>query len=219
MQQTQSLYDELYKQARSAGFIGWGGTERVNQGPEQVRRILSNPAVPKSGSVLELGCGAGHLCRLLTCQGYLVTGVDISAVALQWAQEYNRSSGENIVYHHGDVCVPSLFDTAAFDLIVDGNCLHCIIGDNRRVVFANIHRWLKDNGIFFLSSLCSKTTNDQLLQKNTLAYRHIGTPLNLQKEIEDCGFLVLDSTIYQHETNDHLQLFARKLNGARSVKR
>lgn len=64
---------------------------------------LKHAAIP--GSVLELGCGTGRLCRLLAGAGAEVTGVDISLPMLRRARE--KSSGE-IRYLCMDMTAPAL---------------------------------------------------------------------------------------------------------------
>ena len=92
----QLVYDCLYREAIQHGWSGWGGDERIAKHPEQVKRILSSPHVPRNGKMLEIGCGEGTLCRLFAQQGYDVTGIDISEVAICWANEKNKIY---LVYH------------------------------------------------------------------------------------------------------------------------
>lgn len=67
--------------------------------------------VQLSGSVLELGCGTGRLCRLLAAAGAQVTGIDRSLPMLRAARD---KSGARITYLCMDMIAPALrrpFDT------------------------------------------------------------------------------------------------------------
>lgn len=68
--------------------------------------------IPK-GSVLDLGCGTGHLADILGEQEY--HGVDFSPVAIEWARKNTKSP--NATFEVGDVsCLPGnigQYDTVA----------------------------------------------------------------------------------------------------------
>lgn len=81
----QSFYDNQYKSALENGYECWGGNERFIKKLNQCENILHSGFIPKSGKVMEAGCGEGVLCREFYKKGYLVTGVDISKVAIDWA--------------------------------------------------------------------------------------------------------------------------------------
>ena len=211
-----TIYDSLYTEARRRGFQGWGGDARIAGGAEQVRRILGNPDVPSSGRALELGCGEGHLCRLLAARGFDVTGVDVSMRAIEWAIEKHSAddSVSAISYRQADLCQPEVLDGEVFDLIVDGNCLHCIIEQDRRAFLRNVHRLLSDHGVFFVSSLCGKSGEKEaetvILLRADQAYRHIASAPALVRELEQAQFDVLDWEVRARDAYDHLSLFARK---------
>jgi SAM-dependent methyltransferase len=208
----QPLYDSLYESAINQGWSVWGGDDRLAKGPEQVARILAQPYVPRHGKALELGCGEGHLCRLLARQGYDVTGVDISSVAIRWASEKNAMYHTNIRYVHGDLSHADFHLCDRFDVVVDGNCFHCILGDSRRVFLKNVYACLSESGIFFVSSLCSQDADNHIMLRAGEPYRHIPTCANLQDEVRQAGFDVLDLYIHNHKRReyDHINLFLKK---------
>jgi len=87
------------------------------------------------GSVLELGCGAGRLCRQLAGAGAEVTGIDLSLPMLRLAR---MKSGRDITYLCMDMTKPALnrqFDSIlipyhTLNLLLTGErieqCLHGI---------------------------------------------------------------------------------------------
>jgi SAM-dependent methyltransferase len=78
------VYDETYYTERNA-YIG------DNTIFEQMfgRLLDGAQAYKPSGSLLDVGCGTGHLLRLARARGYTVGGCDISP----WATAYARDAG------------------------------------------------------------------------------------------------------------------------------
>jgi len=210
MHAKQKVYDLLYESAIHQGLSGWGGDDRLAKGPEQVAHILAQPYIPRTGKVLELGCGEGHLCRLLAQHGYDITGVDISSVAIHWANEKNAIHRTAIRYYHGDFSHADFQVFDHFDLIVDGNCFHCILGDSRPVFLKNAYASLSENGIFFISSLCSQDADNHIILRAGEPYRHVPTCNSLKDEVRHAGFDVLDVFIHKRMGYDHINLFLKK---------
>jgi SAM-dependent methyltransferase len=208
MRSDYSIYDVLYEEAKRNGWRGWGGNCRIASGPEQLRRILEKPYVPKNGRALELGCGEGHLCRLLSRQGFEVTGVDVSKIALDWAVE--KQSDASVQYVHADLCQPGVLDGEIFDLVVDGNCLHCILGEDRVAFLSNVRRLLLCGGIFFVSSLCTGDGESVTIQRVGQSYRFVPSVERLLQELDRAQFAVLDWEVRARDAFNHINVFARK---------
>lgn len=204
-----SIYDTLYNEVKRKGWPGWGGKARIAKGPDQIARILEKPYVPSSGKVIELGCGEGHLCRLLAVRGYSVTGIDVSRKAIEWALE-KEGEQKKITYIQGNLCHSEVLADERFDLVVDGNCLHCILGKDRSLFLRNVRRLLSDGGIFFVSSLCSKVDLPVTLMHAGQPYRHIASISSLLLEQANAQFQVLEWVVYEREEHNHINLFARK---------
>ena len=160
--------------------------------------------------VLELGCGEGHLCRLLSRQGFQVMGVDISDIAIAWAQQKNKQYRTHVDYLSADLTDAALNLNRKFDLIVDGNCLHCITGDSRRVFLANAIKHLNDHGTLFISSLCSKDETNHLIEQYDLNYRFIPGPQFLLAELQHNGFTIIAKHIYQRKKHNHINIWLSK---------
>jgi len=126
------------------------------------------PALPPAGPdssprVLEIGCGAGNLSILLAQRGYCVTGVDIAATGIDWANGRARESGTNALFRVDNVVALSSCGDAVFDAVVDGHCLHCIIGDDRARCLAAVRRVLKPGGVFVVLSMCGEVRDEKRL--------------------------------------------------------
>lgn len=204
---SETLYNRLYHEVRAQGWPGWGGEARLALASAQLQRIFADDRVPRTGRVLELGCGEGHLCRHLAARGFETTGVDISQVAIDWARE--KSGGHSIRFLQGNLCDPQLLPAENFELVIDGNCLHCIIGEDRSRFLANVRRWLAPGGIFFVSSLGSQTEDTQILLRDKLPYRQLPSLDTLQSELEAAGFQVWGAQTHARGQTNHLNLFAR----------
>ncbi len=189
MHNPKATYDAMSIQALQRGWQGWGGDSRVAEGPKQIERIFNRARVPLHGTALELGCGEGHLCRLLAARGFTVTGADISSVAIDWAR---RKSGEHTIrFVCADLSSHHPLPQEQFDLIVDGNCLHCVVGERRQVFLANVRSLLAPGGTFFVSSLCTKEgENSVITLREGIAYRHVLAVPSLLEELRQAGFNV-----------------------------
>ena len=219
MQTTCSLYDTLYESAIRHGWSGWGGNDRLAQGPAQIARILAHSEVPSTGKALELGCGEGNFCRLLAQQGYEVTGVDVSSVAIRWANEKNAKHHSQIYYIHGDLSQSDVHLPGPFDLIVDGNCLHCIRDEGRQTLLKTVYDNLSETGVFFVSSLCSQDSQTHIMLRDGEPYRYIPPIDGLRDEVRQAGFEILDSQLRKHPDRkyDHLNLFAGKTRNRTAI--
>ena len=163
------------------------------------------------GRLLELGCGAGNVTRALVERGFAVTGLDISEAAIAWARDRAGDCARFIV---GDAvtAIPG-----EYDLIVDGHCLHCIIGKDRQQLLGNVRNALAANGTFFVSTMCGEITHPPLRATfdpasrcqivGGIARRFIGDAGELLDELRTAGFEVVRSTIRHRENaedQDHL---------------
>ena len=160
--------------------------------------------------MLELDCGEGHLCRLLSGHGYTVTGIDISPIAILWALKKNTQHSDVVNYICGDFSQEMFF---SFDMIVDGNYLHCIPGEFRQSFLENFSICLTERGVFFVSSLCSQNSNVQIIHRNGLAYRYIPSVEGLKSELEQSGFIILALQVHPRSEYDHINLLVKRRPG------
>jgi 2-polyprenyl-3-methyl-5-hydroxy-6-metoxy-1,4-benzoquinol methylase len=203
MKADYSVHDRQYIEARAKGWHGWGGNERMAHEHIWVERLFAYDEIPKMGDVLELGCGEGHYARLLAEKGYRVIGVDISPTAIQWAKEKTLETGHQVEYLAIDLTKPGVLRGKTFDLIVDGNCFHCIIDQDRKIFLANVQRLLKVNGVFFVYSKCSHAANAEVAEFEGKPYRYVPSQENLHRELEAAGFEIKKSDFHRREVGAH----------------
>ncbi|PIQ29150.1 class I SAM-dependent methyltransferase [bacterium (Candidatus Blackallbacteria) CG17_big_fil_post_rev_8_21_14_2_50_48_46] len=206
-----SIYDPLYAETIATGQAGWGGAQRLAKEYLWLERLFSHSQVPQTGRVLELGCGEGHFSRLLSQRGYQVHGVDVSARAIEWAQAKALAEGFKIEYSVADLSQAGVLPEQSYDLIVDGNCLHCIIDEDRAVFLANVLQALKPHCLFFVSSLCHcGDTEKEIQMRAGHPYRQIVSKTALENELLSAGFEVLSSREVPSEPASHCTLHALK---------
>ena len=214
-------HDEKYKSARAKGLPGWGGVERVSNLPQILdERYYSFKNTPTSGKLLELGCGAGNLSIELSNRGFDVTGVDFSDTAIEWAKDNAKSNTKFINFRVADVTNLNSFVSEYFDVLYDGNCLHCIIGNKRVLAIAEWKRLLKPGGILFISSLCSAQYDpmfpkdfdpaSRILSESGEPYRYIPTPETIESELQNAGFEILTSVVRKDRPFGHINIHALK---------
>lgn len=220
MSDSAKLHEVKYQEARAAGLPGWGGSKRISQLPQMVEeRFFSFDGVPRHGKLLELGCGAGNLSLVLADKGFDVSGVDFSQSAIDWAKENARKCGKKIKFKVMDVTLLSSFENESFDVLFDGNCLHCIIGEKRFIALAEWKRILKPNGFLFISSLCAPLDDSafpntfnaltRVLTESGLPYRFIPTPKYIISELQSAGFEILHEFVRMESPFGHINIHAR----------
>ncbi len=207
------IHEKQYIEAKNKGWQGWGGDERLKKIPEYLERLFSYPELPENCAVLELGCGEGHISRHIHEKGYDVTGVDISETAVNWAREKATALNLDIDYYQSDLSETDALDllnNRKFKLIYDGVCFHCIIGDDRKIFLNNIYNALEEKGVVFISSLCSKGLDNEIIYNSEKPYRHITTEKNLIDELEQANFTILKSQVFENEKYNHVCVHAIK---------
>jgi SAM-dependent methyltransferase len=93
----------------------------------ELRRVVDQHGVPPCRT-LELGCGAGTDSVWLAEQGFEVTSVDVSPLAVKRAHKHARAAGVNVHFVVADVFeLPDLGGPFAF--FFDGGCYHAVRRD------------------------------------------------------------------------------------------
>jgi 2-polyprenyl-3-methyl-5-hydroxy-6-metoxy-1,4-benzoquinol methylase len=201
------VHEEMYQNAREMGWNGWGGNERLKKA-DLVDRYFELEGAPAKGTLLEIGCGEGHHCRLFAERGFEVTGIDISQTAIKWAREKAATTSIQGTFLTEDVTSVSLKPAERYDVVIDGNCFHCIIGDDRFQFLRFVNASLKPSGVFFLSSLCSKSTESIVRDRNGVPFRHISSERDLECELSQSGFRVINKIVFEREEFNHVTVHA-----------
>src|SRR5919205_1007395 len=123
---------------------------------------------------------------------------------LQYSGQRKKTLGMslNAEYLELDLTPPDVLPGKIFDLIVDGNCLHCIIGEDRKTFLSNVYRLLKVNGIFFVFSKCSYSGEDEIIEFEGKPYRFVPSQEKLHSELEALGFEIKRSDLHRGREGD-----------------
>ncbi|WP_343715182.1 GrpB family protein [Inquilinus sp.] len=213
-------YEAQYRRLQDAGRPGWAGDqhERALAGVRETLDRLEREGVlsPPPARMLELGCGNGSSSYLLAGKGYEVHGIDISGSAVAWARERFAAAGLRGTFHRGSVCRMPVFADDTFDIVFDGSCLHCLIGDDRAACLAEIRRILRPDGVFVVSSMCGEPrsadararfdSRTRCLMRDGHPYRTLEPLAALEAELDGAGFAVRDRSVAVNPWWDHATL-------------
>lgn len=141
----------------------------VRAGADIYRDYLNSPAffdmLPAIQGLegIDIGCGEGHNTRLLAKQGASVTGIDIAALFIEKAQEWEQREPQQIRYQVASaVALP--FDNQRFDFATAFMSLMDIPETEK--VLAEAYRVLKPGGFlqFSISHPCYTTPHRKNLR-------------------------------------------------------
>jgi len=204
-------HDRIYKRLKASGKQGWADADQLQEYIQALDGMLSIDGVPSAGRALELGCGDGRNSVHLARRGFHVSGLDIAPSAIDWARETARDAGVVLDLHTGSVVDVAVFQNNSFDLVVDGHCAHCIIGDDRKAMFASVYRVLRPGGAFLLTTMCGELGSlsvpyfdaaSRCVIRDGVAQRYIGDPEMILEEVRTAGLCVSWSRLTPLRTPD-----------------
>lgn len=146
-------------------FAGYDAMREANTG---INEVIEQPAIRsllpdvRGLRVLDMGCGAGEMCRYLIEQGAAsVIGMDVSERMLEKAKSYDDTG---ITYIH-TAAEEASFEPGSFNLVVSSFLLHYI--KDISPVIKNIHGWLSPGGKYVFSMEHPIATSSQGLFGDT----------------------------------------------------
>jgi SAM-dependent methyltransferase len=114
--------------------------------------------VKKSSSltILEFGCGAGEYLRYYVDinrnNSGLAIDIDASAVAVARKKIIKNNIEENFTVMQGNILKTDTIKDKSFDLVTSYSNMHYFSDEERRDLFASIHKLLNNNGRFMLAT-------------------------------------------------------------------
>lgn len=114
--------------------------------------MLKRVALARPSNALDVGCGEGRFCRLLSNMGVAATGIDPIAAMVETAQARDKNGD----YHIG-FAEELPFEDASFDLVV--SYLTLIDINDPAVAIAEMVRVLRPKGRLLVANLSSFATS------------------------------------------------------------
>jgi len=103
------------------GMTPWEHSEP----PVPLTDLVEGPKALPPGDMLDIGCGTGHDAVYCARHGWSVTGVDVTARALQAARRNAAGAGTGIRFLQADIAGPAGSAIGAgYTLLLDVGCLH-----------------------------------------------------------------------------------------------
>ena len=206
------IHEKQYQYKKENGRSGWNDEKDVPTFLNIIDNALRKRWIKKLSKLLELGCGDGSNTVALAAKGFDVYGIDISPTAITWAQEKAKKQGLKGNFQVGNVTELPFIDNF-FDLVLDADCSHCIIGNDRKLFFSNAFRVLKSDGLFIMMARCGEPKSyvkrfdgtsgfdpvTRCLVKDGIAERYIGLSESILEEISSAGFRTLHWEIVTYE--------------------
>ncbi|WP_037914656.1 class I SAM-dependent methyltransferase [Actinacidiphila yeochonensis] len=153
----------------------------VRKPDENLASYLDRGLVPAGGRALDLGCGPGRNALYLVARGFRVDAVDLSPVAVAWAEE--RAAAAGVPRLPGARDTPSALGPSAaglrllcgdafalppseldgpYDLVHDSGCFHHLPPHRRISYLALLDRVLAPGGHFALTCFTDGQTGSEL---------------------------------------------------------
>lgn len=151
--------------------------------------------------VLDIGCGGGLLAEKFAEAGALVTGIDLSPVAIEAAKKHAGESGLAIDYRVSSPSKLAPDNNGAFDVIVCAEVLEHV--DDLKAFLKDSLSMLKAGGLFFFGTL-NKTLKSRffaifvaedllgMVPRGTHDYQRFVRPSVLRDILEESGVEIME---------------------------
>ena len=132
-----------------------------------ILKIISSMGIKKNSSIIELGCGSGHLSACLAKEGYKVTLLDFSKVALKKARQTFEKYNLTGTFIEGDILDLSKL-SEKYDLIWNSGVMEHFDDENLLKTFSSIKQLMSSNNSPFLFLVPNPNSIAYLLMRYNL---------------------------------------------------
>jgi cyclopropane fatty-acyl-phospholipid synthase-like methyltransferase len=159
--------------------------------------------MPRGGSVLDLGCGAGVWARMFLDRGFRVTGVDASSEMLELA----RSRCPEAELIHADMTGVDL--SGRFDGIVAWDSAFHLPRRLHAALYRSFHQWLEPGGTLLLSVGGSGGEFTAPMLGETFFYGAF-EPEEAERMLREAGFTVRLREVDDPSSRGHVAVIATR---------
>ncbi len=140
-----------------------------------------------SKSILDLGCGDGRDSIFFAKQGYEVTAVDVSPIALQiLKKKIDEENIRNINVTEQDL-LKIEFPENSFDIIYTHLSLHYFLDRQTTEVFKNLHKIINQSGFLFIK--CKSIEDEEFGKGKEVEKNVFMTEENYLRHFFDEGYM------------------------------
>jgi len=111
----------------------------TGQPSSELQRVVTEAAIARCQAI-ELGCGTGANAVWLAEQGFDVTAIDVSPLAISRAEKRAAGAGAHVRFLVADVLKPPTALTGMFDFFFDRGCYHVVRRDDPTAYAATLSR-------------------------------------------------------------------------------
>jgi methyl halide transferase len=145
-----STQQEHYKERYKEKFTPWD----IGRADFNLVEIVTQQPMEK-GKALDVGCGSGHNTIWLVQQGFTVTGIDVSEIAVEKAKENAFKADVQATFLLMDFFEKDI-PGCPFKLVFDRGCFHSYESESDRRIFSEkVAKHLEEGG-FWLSLIGSR---------------------------------------------------------------
>ena len=125
----------------------------------ELQRVLAEiPLTP--GRTIDLGCGTGASAVWLAQQGFDVTAIDLSTLAIQRARERAEAAGATVRFMVADVLRLPVELTGSFDFFFDRGCYHVVRREDVGAYLQSLHRLIRPGTVGLVLAGNSREPHD-----------------------------------------------------------
>jgi SAM-dependent methyltransferase len=136
----KAMFDERYK----TGDTPW----ELDRADSNLMEIIKTKHILPC-TTLEIGCGTGSNAIWLARNGFFVTGIDFSSLAIEKARAKSQKQGVEVHFYVRDFFKQNV-EKPGFDFVFDRGCFHSFDNEDQRSAFArNASLQLKKGGQWF----------------------------------------------------------------------
>jgi SAM-dependent methyltransferase len=172
----RSEMDEIYKNFPQ-GEIPWNNETP----PDQLVELVESGKI-KPCKAIDLGCGTGNYSIYLAGKGFMMTGMDISQVAINIAKKNAKKKAVNCTFLAADVTGIMNIVNETFDFAFDWDVLHHVFPEKRKKYVANVAKLLNPGGSYL--SVCFHEKDLQFGGSGKYRKTRLGTLLYFSSEQE-----------------------------------